>query len=219
MIMRRYEMFTLIKREIEDHIAYFIGAAILSGILIVLSILAISAQEASEPAVFIGFCIPAIIMLVIGLPGMGVSQMYTDRNRRISAFLCGLPVTRGQILAARIITGILAILTFLVPLTITAVILLHLFAPTVSTYSLYSGFIFDIFITVFLMSFACYCLGLQTGWTSSRITPTLGGVALSFVLAPLIVIKGFGLHIAVFLVLFIIASLIRTWHRFTSTSL
>jgi hypothetical protein len=69
------------------------------------------------------------------------------------------------------------------------------------------------------MSFACYCLGLQTGWTSSRITPTLGGVALAFVLIPLLVIKGFGPHIAVFLVLFIAASLVRTWHRFTSTSL
>ncbi len=216
-------MFTLIKREIEDHIAYFIGAGILSGILIILSILAISAQEASEPIVFVGLWISAIIVLMIGLPGMGVSQMYTDRTRRISAFLCGLPVTRGQILTARIITGILAILTFLVPLTITAMVLWRLFAPAGQIYSVYSsvysGFIFDIFITVFLMSFACYCLGLQTGWTSSRITPTLGGVALTFVLIPLILVKGFGLHIAVFLLLFIAASLVRTWHRFTSTSL
>jgi hypothetical protein len=216
-------MFTLIKREIKDHIAYFIGAAILSGILILLSILAISANEASEPIVLVGFWIPAIIMLIIGLPGMGVSQMYTDRTRRISAFLCGLPVTRSQILAAKIITGILTILTFLVPLIITAIVLWRLFAPAGQIYSVYSsvysGFVFDIFITAFLMSFACYCLGLQTGWTSSRITPTLGGVALAFVLVPLIIIKGFGLHIAVFLLLFIIASLVRTWHRFTSTSL
>ena len=212
-------MFTLIKREIEDNIVYFIGAAILSGILIFLSILAISANEASEPVVFVGLWVPAIIVLIIGLAGMGVSQMYTDRNRRISAFLCGLPVTRGQILAARIITGILAILTFLVPLTITAVVLLRLFAQPVLIYSEYSGFIFDIFIVIFLMSFACYCIGLQTGWTSSRITPTLGGVVLAFVLVPLILVKGFGLHIVVILLLFIIASLIRTWHRFTSTSL
>jgi hypothetical protein len=209
-------MFTLIKREIEDHIAYFIGAALLSAILIVLSILAISANEASEPVVFVGLWIPTIIVLIIGLAGMGVSQMYTDRNRRISAFLCGLPVTRGQILTARIITGILAILTFLVPVTITAVVLLRLFAPPVP---IYSGFIFDIFIVIFLMGFACYCLGLQTGWTSSRVTPTLSGVALAFVLVPLILVKGFGLHIAVMLLLFIIASLVRTWHKFTSTPL
>ena len=216
-------MFALIKREIEDHIAYFIGAGIISAILIILSILAISANEASKPVVFVGLWIPLIIVLMIGLPGMGVSQMYTDRTRRISAFLCGLPVTRSQILTARIITGILAILTLLVPVTITAMVLLRLFMPAGPIYSVYSsvfsGFIFDIFITTFLMSFACYCLGLQTGWTSSRITPTLGGVALAFVLVPLIIVKGFGLHIVVILLLFIIASLVRTWHRFTSTSL
>ena len=209
-------MFTLIKREIEDNIVYFIGAGVISGILVVLSILAITAHEASAPIVFVGLWIPAIVVLIIGLPGMGVTQMYTDRNRRISAFLCGLPVTRGQILAARIITGILAILTLLVPLIITAVVLLSFYAIPVP---IYSGYFFDIFTVTFLMSLACYCLGLQTGWTSSRVTPTLGGVALAFVLVPLIFVKGFGLHIAVFLLLFIIASLVRTWHRFMSTSL
>ncbi len=212
-------MFTLIKREIEDHIAYFIGAGILSGILIVLSILAISANEASEPVVFVGLWVPAIIVLIIGLASMGVSQMYTDRNRRISAFLSTLPVTRSQILAARIVTGILAILTFLVPLTITAVVLLRLFAPPVPIHSGYSEFIFDIFIVIFLMGFACYCIGLQTGWTSSRVTPTLGGMALTSLLVPLILVKGFGLHVVVILLLFIIASLVRTRHRFMSTSL
>ncbi len=209
-------MFTLIKREIEDHIVYFIGAAVISGILIFLSILVISANEANEPVVFAGLWVPAIIVLIIGLAGMGVSQMYTDKSRRISAFLSTLPVTRGQILAARIVTGILAILTFLVPLIITAVVLLSFYAFPVP---IYSGFIFDIFIVTFLMGFACYCIGLQTGWTSSKVTPTLGGAALAFVLVPLIVVKGFGLHIVVILLLFITASLVRTWHRFMSTSL
>jgi hypothetical protein len=219
-------MFTLIKREIEDHLVYLIGAGIVSAILAVLSILIVFEDNPVAPGVFFFPLIPVAIVVMVGLCGMGVSQMYTDRNRRVSAFLCGLPVTRGQILAAKIVTGILAILTFFVPLTITAVILLRLFVqaiplpiPPEPIYSVYSGFIFDIFITAFLMSFACYCLGLQTGWTSSRITPTLGGVFLAFVLVPLIIVKGFGLHIVVFLVLFIIASLVRTWHRFVSTSL
>ncbi len=212
-------MFTLIKREIEDHIAYFLGAGILSGILIVLSILAVSANEASEPIVFVALWVPVIIVLILGSPAMGVTQMYMDKSRRISAFLSTLPVTRGQILAARIVTGILAILTFLVPLTITAVVLLRLFAPPVPIHSGYSEFIFDIFVVTFLMSFACYCIGLQTGWTSSRVTPTLGGMALTSLLVPLILVKGFGLHIVVILLLFIIASLACTRHRFMSTSL
>ena len=213
-------MFTLIKREIEDHLVYFIGAGILSGILIVFSTLIVFHYNNNEPPVFVTVLwIPVIIVLIIGLAGMGVSQMYMDRTRRISAFLSALPVTRGRILAAKIVAGILAILTLLVPLTITAMVLLNLFSPPLPIYSVYSGFIFDIFIATFLMSFACYCLGLQTGWTSSKITPTLGGVALSFVLVPLILIKGFGVHIVVILLLFIIASLVRTRHRFMSTSL
>jgi len=149
-------MFTLIKREIEDHIAYFLGAAVLSSILIMLLISAAyslkSKPDESLPLVYIGLSIPVIVILVIGFPAMGASQMYTDRNRKISAFLSALPVTRGRILVARIITGILAILTVLAPLTITATVLWHLLVPPIP---IYPCPIFDIFVTALLMVFAC----------------------------------------------------------------
>lgn len=209
-------MFTLIKREIEDHIAYFIGAIILSAVLTALLTSAIYYDEPGERPVFVGLSIPAIVLLIVGFSGMGVSQMYTDRNRKVSAFLAGLAVTRGRILIARIITGILAILIVLLPLLITGTILWRLFAPPIP---IYSGVISDIFVVAFLMAFACYCIGLQTGWTSSRITPTLGGLVLTCILVPLIVVKGFGLHIKVILILFIVASLIRTWQKFRSTAI
>ncbi len=162
-----------------------------------------------------GFGIPAVIV-IFGICAMGASQMYLDRTRKISAFLSTLAVSRGRILIARIITGILVILTLLVPLTITAVTLLRLY---VSPVLIYPGMVFEIFVAVFLMAFACYCIGLQTGWTSGKIIPTLGGIALACIFVPLILIKGFGLHIVVILVLFIVASLIRTWHTFMTTSL
>ena len=209
-------MFSLIKREIEDHIAYFIGAIILSGILIALLTSAIYYDEPGERPVFVGLSIPAIVVLIIGFASMGVSQMYTDRNRKVSTFLSGQPVTRGQILIARIITGILAILIVLLPLTITGTILWRIFAPPIP---IFPGLIFDLSVTVFLMGFACYCLGLQTGWTSSRITPTLGGLVLTCIFVPLVIVKGFGPHIKVILVLFIVASLIRTWQKFRSTAI
>ena len=214
-------MFTLIKREIEDHIVYFIGVGIVSAILAIISILIVFEDNPVAPGAFVlplitGPIVVATIVVMVGLCGMGVSQMYTDRSRRISAFLSTLPVTRDQILTARIITGILAILTFLMPLTITAVVLRGLFSPPIP---MYPGLIFDLFIVIFLMSFACYCTGLQTGWTSSRITPTLGGLVLALVLFTLILVKGFGLHVVAILVLFIIASLACTRHRFMSTSL
>lgn len=209
-------MFTLIKREIEDHIAYFVGAAVLSAAFIVPWISAAYVHDDKAHVFSTGLSLLLIILLIIGLPAMGVSQMGTDRTRRISAFLSALPVTRTRILAARIITGILAILTVLLPLTITATVLWNLRTPPIP---IFRGLIFDIFVAAFLMAFACYCLGLQTGWTSNKIAPTLGGLALTCILVPLILVKGPGLHTVVILVLFIVASLTRTWHKFTSTAL
>jgi len=218
-------MFALIKREIRDHIVYFIGAAALSAIFIIISISVINQYESSQKrgydpgdlqVIRIGVGVPTIAIVIIGFCGLGASQMYLDRTRKISAFLSTLAVSRGRILLARIITGILVILTLLVPLTITAVTLLRLYVPPVL---IYPGMVFEIFVAVFLMAFACYCIGLQTGWTSGKITPTLGGIALTCIFVPLLFIKGFGLQIVVILVLFIIASLIRTWHTFMTTSL
>jgi hypothetical protein len=209
-------MFTLIKREIQDHLVYFLGAVILSATLIALLTSAIYHIEPGDSPVFIGLSIPVTVVLIIGCTAMGASQMYTDRTRKISAFLSTLPVTRGRILIARIITGTSAILTVLLPLTVTGMVLWRLFAPPIP---IYSGLIFDIFVVTFLMGFACYCLGLQTAWTSSRITPTLGGLVLTCILVPLIAVKGFSLHAQVILTLFIVASLISTWQRFKTTAL
>jgi hypothetical protein len=217
-------MFTLIKREIRDHIIYFIGAAVLSAIFIIFLISVISQYDSIQrqarshwvPEFTVGIGVPTLAIVIIGFCGLGAAQMYLDRTRKISAFLSTLAVSRSRILVARIITGILVILTLLVPLTVTATTLLRLYVPPVL---IYPGMVFEIFITVFLMAFACYCIGLQTGWTSGKITPTLGGIALTCIFVPLIIIKGFGLQIVVILVLFIIASLIRTWHTFTTTSL
>ncbi len=210
-------MFALIKREIQDHIVYFIGAAAFSAIFILISISLIHSYNPRYPEVFsIGFGVPAVTLVIIGICAMGATQMYLDKTRKISAFLSTLAVSRSRILLARIITGILAILTLLVPLTIATVILSRLYAPPVL---MYPGMVFEISLTVFLMVFACYCLGLQTGWNSGKIIPTLGGIALTCIFVPLIIVKGFGLHIVVILLLFIIASLLRTWHTFMSTSL
>ncbi|MHC4534229.1 MAG: hypothetical protein ACYS6K_09765, partial [Planctomycetota bacterium] len=160
--------------------------------------------------------VPVFVIVIIGFCGLGAAQMYLDRTRKISSFLSTLAVSRNRILLARIITGILVILTFLVPLAVTFVILFRLYIPPVL---IYPGMVFEIFVTVFLMAFACYCIGLQSGWNSNPITPSLGAIFLTCILVPLIIVKGFGLPIMVILVLFIIASLICIWHTFMTTSL
>ena len=218
-------MFTLIKREIWDHIVYFIVAAVLSVIFIFISIIVISQYESSRRSNYggvdtgmftVGVGMPTVAIVIIGFCGLGTAQMYLDRTRKISAFLSTLAVSRDRILLARIITGILVILTLLLPLTIAVMTLFRLYAPPV----LFNpGMVFEIFTAAFLMAFACYCIGLQTGWNSGKVAPTLGGIILTCVFVPLIFVKGFGLHIVVILVLFIIASLIRIRHTFMTTSL
>jgi len=210
-------MFTLIKREIQDHIIYFIAAAALSAILIiVLTTFALQQGTRIDWDDLIAPVIPFAVIIMLGFCAMGVSQMYMDRTRRTSAFVSTLPVTRTQILLARIITGILTILTLFGPLIFTIVILLRSFGPPIP---MYADIVFDISTTALLMTFACYCLGLLTGWTPNKVTPTLGALVSTCILLPLILIKGFGWEIVALLIVFIAASLIRTGQTFTSTSL
>lgn len=210
-------MFALIKREIEDHIAYFLGAVLFSAIFcaIALSLTYHDDYEDPSPAA-VALLIPTAIVAVFGFCAMGVSQMYTDRTRKISSLLSTLPVTRGQLLIARIVTAVLAMLVLLVPLAVTAAILLRLFPPP---YPIYTHYVAEIFTAVFLMGFACYCLGLQLGWSSGKVIPTLGSLVLTIILVPLIIIKGFWDHAIIILLLLIFASLTRTWQKFTSTPL
>jgi len=210
-------MLTLIRREIRDHIIYFIAAVVFSSILIaLLTVATYNLDDLGGSAVFVALSVPLLVILVLGFSAMGVTQMYLDRNRKISAFLSVLPVTRSRILTARIIAGLLAILIVLVPLSIAAVVLERILAPPIP---IFAGYITDILTTVFLMTFACYCLGLLTGWTANKIAPTFGALGLNLVLVSLVFVKGFGPDIQFLLVLVIVACLIRTWHKFISTSL
>jgi hypothetical protein len=210
-------MLTLIKREIKDHFVYFIAAVIFASIIIGLFLSLIFEYRPMYRLMSnIGIVITMTAIVIFGFYAMGAAQMYTDKNRRISAFLSTLPVSRSRILIAKMVTGMLAILTLLVPLAIVPMILLRIFTPPIP---LYSGVVFEVFIGMFLSAFACYCIGLQAGWNSSSLMPALGGLGLTCILLSLILVKGFGLHIIVILLFFIAASLIRIWHLFTSTSL
>jgi len=214
-------MFTLIKREIRDHVVYFIAGIIFAGTITGISLSVIFEfstlyRGMDKLMSHLGIVIAITSIVIFGFFAMGAAQMYTDKNRRISAFLSTLPVTRSRILIARMITGVLAILTLLVPLAIVSIILLRIFTPPIP---LFSGVVFEVFTAMFLTAFACYCIGLQAGWNSSSLVPALDGLVLTFILVSLILVKGFGLHIIMILLLFIAASLIRIWHLFTSTSL
>ncbi|MGD9109669.1 MAG: hypothetical protein PVG93_01895 [Phycisphaerales bacterium] len=210
-------MFALIKSEVRDHLVYFIGAAAISTLSVIIAVsIAYNANELDRRIVAMTPLIPLIFISALGIAGMGSAQMYTDKNKNISALLSTLATTRQRIFLARIITGFTAILILLLPITITCHTLIRLFTLPIP---LYTGIVYNIFFVGLSMSFACYCLGLQTGWTSNKLTPTLGALVLALILLSLLVIKGFGLHIVIILLLFIVCSLVRTWSRFMSMPL
>ena len=209
-------MFTLIKREIEDNYVFFIGALLLSVVFGAIFIWALYYGE-SDDGPFIGVPVWNSILGMLIFCGMGAAQMYWDRTKKISALLATLTVTRNQIFIARVIAGFLLVIVGLAPLagvTVTAA-LTRTADMSHSVRLLYP----EVSIPVFLLGFACYCIGLQAGWTSNRIAPTLGSLVMSIILITVILIKGFGWEIYAILILLIAACLIRAWRTFLSAAL
>jgi len=211
-------MLTLIEREFKDNLIFFLIALIAS--MVCTSTVVWSVTMTHADALPVGIPLIMYQALAVLLPGLallaaafGATQMYGDRSKRISTFLSTLATTRGQILAAKMITGVLWILLVLLPLLAADVILLQVY-PRVAPLDV--SFLAKMFAVTFLCSLACYALGLQMGWNTNRFFPILGSVALSFTLIYLVVVKGFSIQALGLLFVFAVAALTRTWQRFMS---
>jgi ABC-type transport system involved in multi-copper enzyme maturation permease subunit len=209
-------MLTLIKREIEDNYVFFIGVLLLSVIFGAVFVWLIYDGE-NDDGPFIGVPVWNSILGMFIFCGMGAAQMYWDRTKKISALLATLAVTRNQIFIARVIAGFMLVIVGLAPLAVVTVTaaLTRTADMSHSVRLLYP----EVSIPVFLLGFACYCIGLQAGWTSNRITPTLGSLVMSIILITVILIKGFGWEIYAILILLIAACLIRAWYKFSRAAL
>jgi hypothetical protein len=202
-------------REIEDNRVFFIGTLILAVIFSGLFFWLLYYGEMDDgPFIIVPIWSAFLGMLIFC--GLGAAQTYWDRTKKTSALLATLAVSRGQIFVARVIAGSLLVIIGLIPLaeiTITAAFTKSI-EPSHSV-----RLLSEISIPAFLLGFACYCIGLQAGWTSNRLIPTLGALGLSLVLMSVILIKGFGWEIYAILILFITACLIRAWHTFSAAAL
>jgi len=207
-------MFTLIIREIEDNRVFFIAAVLLA---VVFGVLFVYEQFYGEKyeSVIIPFGFAISIPMAMAFCAMGATQMYWDKTKKISALLATLAVNRGQIFTARVIAGFLLVLIGFIPIAgaiISAVSKLNVsFLP-------HHGLYYEILIPSLLLGFACYCIGLQAGWTSNRVTAILGALGLNVILIPVIIIKGFGLEIYAILIFLIAACLIRAWYKFSTAA-
>lgn len=208
-------MLTLFKREIEETIVYFVGALVFATIFI--SILASAFYlEDFDKAPFVIFGVFLWVLWMLMGCAMGATQMYWDRRRKVSELLSTLATTRARILTVKIAAGVAAILTTLVPVGAAVVILVQVYGAPVP---IRNGLYLEIGLTVFLLALMCYSAGLASGWTSSKVAPTLGGLGLSALMLTVIFIKGLGIEMYVVILVFIGALLTRAWWKFTSRAM
>src|SRR5512138_3463835 len=146
-------MLSLIAREIRDNIVSVALPCLVSALGITVAI--IFALSRVRGGVFP----PAILftpVLLLAFCALGASQAYGDRANRISSLLATLSVTRNRIFAARVLVGLLMVLVALVPLAVTTIVLLWMFAPPLE---FYGRMVVEISLTVLLAAVACYCAG------------------------------------------------------------
>lgn len=206
-------MLKLITREMRDHIVY-IGACWFFTAVIVGILIGTFAWDFEHG----GFAFSAAVLLImyLGFCVLGAAQMYGDRAHRLSALLTTQAATRNRVLAARVLVGVLTVLIALVPVFLTATVLLRLEAQP---FEFYSHIVRDVSLVLGLTGLACYCAGLMVGWTGSRAWLIVGSLVLIALLVVIPVAKGFGLG-AVLLLLVLIAAMVgRVWHTFTTASL
>jgi hypothetical protein len=215
-------MWTLIKREIEDNISYYLIAW--GGMVLIIGIYLLrgySSLQFSDGTI----SIPGIMGLVMLIPlwllplcasSFGCNQMQSDKARKISTFLVMLATSRQHIFFARLISGLLLISFQIIALAITDMILLQLYSPLIPIN--HTG-LTHMFITAVFINLACYAIGLQVGWFTMKSLHKLTSILLSIVIIFLFVIKGFGVHTWLLLTILTAASLTLTWKKFKSTSL
>jgi hypothetical protein len=198
-------LLTLIKRQIVDDTTYLVHALAISTILLVMIGL-------------LGFIYPDdqqfhIIALLIALPALvsigcfifAVAQTYSQEMMGSRIFLSVLPVTSFHIILSRVISGTLIILIViaLLAIAITGGVLSELILWPESLFP--SGLV-DLFISIFVVGVACFCLGLQIAQNASTFTSALKSLPLALILNLLIIIKGFRLPLISIVALFIVAS-------------
>jgi hypothetical protein len=202
-----WALFVLIKRQIVDDAAYCAAGLVASTMVIIAITSAVLTEEVTGLSFYtVTLSVGVPILIGIGSYALGLTQIYRDRTSGISALLSALPVARGQILAAHVVTGTLVILTVLVPLAITGAILWECLRPADW---LFRGWLTDVLVGVYLTAFACYCVGLHAGQSAKTLSHALVGVPLATTLVLLIIVKGFGWPLVTILLLFTTASLLR----------
>jgi hypothetical protein len=198
---------TLVKRQMTDDAPLLIGA--FAGALAFLLVLGLLAFV--YPHSFLLHVATILIALPflsgMGFFALGAVQVCGDEQRGIPGTLSVLSVTSGQIILARVATGMVFVLIITggLALAIAGAVLSGLVQwPE----SLVPEGLVDLFVALLLMGLACYCLGILAGRGPATWVALFRLLPLVLVFASLTVIKGFGWPLAILVVPFIAAFLV-----------
>ncbi|MCK5271393.1 MAG: hypothetical protein KAJ52_02405 [Sedimentisphaerales bacterium] len=214
-------MLTLIKREFLAVLPFLVLPLSFAFLVItvVISKTVYSMQHMPptgiSPTMYEAFWMPIFILPFISA-GMGAQQMYSDRSKKISAFLCTLATSRSRIMTARIIVGTSQFLLILLAMAITYVLLLARFESLVP---FNITFLVMLFVTATMVNLACYSIGLLIGFSANKFLPILGSIFLISILIALIIIKGFGWQSNFILLVVAVAAMFRIWRKYATASL
>ena len=214
-------MLTLIKREFSA-VLPFLALPLLFAFLVITAVISQTVYRMPHmpstgisSIMYKAFWMPIFILPFISA-GIGAQQMYSDRSRKISAFLCTLTTSRRRILTARIIVGSSYFLLILLAMAIAYALLLARF-PSLVPFD--ATFLIMLFITAATVNLACYSIGLLIGFSANKFLPILGSILFVAVLIALVIVKGFGLQSNLILLVVAGAAMFRTWQKYSTTSL
>jgi len=205
-------MFALIKKEIEDCIAYYIIAAIIVTIMVLIFARIRVPEIPIGVITFTWFVLPIIMTITsVFFCGMGVGQIYPDRNRKSLAFVATLSTTRTRIFLSKIFAGTICIVLMFTAVFIAAQVWLKTYLDIL----VYHLLVRDALATAFFVNLAGYSFGLMHGFSDRRIIPTLGACGLAMLFCSIVISKGIKpADTLIVIVPFAISCVFIAWRRF-----
>ena len=202
----------LVKREVQDHAIHY-ALAVLMGCLAsaIIYVLYKMADPVDGPifaewmSLFILGQLPCL--MVLDAMSLARVQIAGDRRARVSAFICTLTPTRGQLLVAKWISGLLWIVLAVGPLLVTL-------ALNEKPSALYLLRVKPLMIGAIVMQATGYAMGQQLGFLENKGLVLVVGALFLCVLASLVIIKGLAMPCYALMAVLTVALSVRSWWAF-----
>jgi hypothetical protein len=205
-------MLILVKREIEDHALHYLLAVLMGCIASVIIYVLYHMADAADRSLWGDmFEHPLMVIfpcfMILGAVFLACIQIAGDRRAKIATFICTLTPTRGQLLIAKWISGLVWILLAAGPLLV-------ILALKREEWGLYMPLIKTVMTGVILMQVTGYAVGQQIGFVENKGLALVVGALFLCLMGSLLVIKGLAMPCYALLAVLTVALCVRSWWSF-----